>query len=53
MRLIPLKGKTMDPTTGLGPPPGAPERSTSELVKLVSEQLSTLVRDEIKERTQQ
>jgi putative superfamily III holin-X len=48
MRLIQLKGKTMDPTTGLGRPPDAPERSTSELVKLVSEQVSTLVRDELK-----
>ena len=39
----------MDPATGpAGPPPGAPERSTSELVKLASEQVSTLVRDELK-----
>jgi hypothetical protein len=38
----------MDPTTGPGRPPGAPERSTGELVKMVSEQVSTLVRDELK-----
>ncbi len=48
MRLIQLKGKTLDPTTSPGQPPGSPERSTSELVKLVSEQVSTLVRDELK-----
>ena len=33
----------MDPTTGPGRPSGAPERSTSELVKRVSEQVSTLI----------
>jgi membrane protein len=38
----------MDQTTGPGQLPAAPERSTSELVELVSEQLSTLVRDELK-----
>jgi Putative Actinobacterial Holin-X, holin superfamily III len=28
--------------------PGVPERSTGELIKLMSEQVSTLVRDELK-----
>ncbi len=38
----------MDPTTSPGQPPDAPERSTGELVKLMSQQFSTLVRDELK-----
>lgn len=38
----------MDQTTSPGQPPTAPERSTGELVKLMSQQVSTLVRDELK-----
>jgi Putative Actinobacterial Holin-X, holin superfamily III len=48
MRLIQSKGEIVDQTTGAGQSAGMPERSTSELIKLMSEQVSTLVRDELK-----
>jgi uncharacterized membrane protein YqjE len=48
MRLLHLKGKIVDQTTGTGQPPAAPERSAGDLIKLMSEQVSTLVRDELK-----
>jgi hypothetical protein len=38
----------MDQTTGAGQSPTVEEPSTGELVKLMSEQVSTLVRDELK-----
>ncbi|MFY9930240.1 MAG: phage holin family protein [Streptosporangiaceae bacterium] len=38
----------MNQTTGTTEPSGAQERSTGELVKQMSEQVSTLVRDELK-----
>jgi hypothetical protein len=34
-------------TTGTGQPPAVPERSVGDLIKLMSEQVSTLVRDEL------
>jgi uncharacterized membrane protein YqjE len=48
MRLLHLKGKIVDQTTGTGQTPAAPERSAGDLIKLMSEQVSTLVRDELK-----
>ena len=48
MRILHLKGKIVDQTTGTGQPPAAPERSAGDLIKLMSEQVSTLVRDELK-----
>jgi len=48
MRLLHWKGKIVDQTTGTGQPPAAPERSAGDLIKLMSEQVSTLVRDELK-----
>ncbi len=38
----------MEQTTDASQRSGAPERSTGELIKLMSEQVSTLVRDELK-----
>ena len=38
----------MDQTTGTGQPPTAPERSAGDLIKLMSEQVSTLIRDELR-----
>lgn len=38
----------MDQATGTGRPPAAPERSAGDLIKLMSEQVSALVRDELK-----
>jgi uncharacterized membrane protein YqjE len=38
----------VDQTSVASQPSGVPERSTSELIKLMSEQVSTLVRDELK-----
>ena len=38
----------MDQTTGTGQPSAAPERSAGDLTKLMSEQVSTLIRDELK-----
>ena len=38
----------MEQTTGTGQAPAAPERSTGDLIKLMSEQVSTLIRDELK-----
>jgi uncharacterized membrane protein YqjE len=43
-----LEGKIVDQTTGIGQPAAAPERSAGDLIKLMSEQVSTLVRDELK-----
>ncbi len=48
MRLYQSKGTIMNQTTGTTGPSGAPERSTGDLVKQMSEQVSTLVRDELK-----
>lgn len=38
----------MEQISEAGQLPGVPERSTGELIKLMSEQVSTLVRDELK-----
>jgi hypothetical protein len=38
----------MEQTSGASQLSGVPERSTGELIKLMSEQVSTLVRDELK-----
>jgi Putative Actinobacterial Holin-X, holin superfamily III len=38
----------VEQTSAAGQQPGVPEQSTGELVKLMSEQVSTLVRDELK-----
>jgi Putative Actinobacterial Holin-X, holin superfamily III len=38
----------VDQTSGASQLSGVPERSTGELIKLMSEQVSTLVRDELK-----
>jgi Putative Actinobacterial Holin-X, holin superfamily III len=38
----------LDQTTGTGQPLAAPERSAGDLIKLMSEQVSTLIRDELK-----
>jgi Flp pilus assembly protein TadB len=38
----------LDQTPGTGRPPAAPERSAGDLTKLMSEQVSTLIRDELK-----
>ncbi len=48
MRLTQSKGTIMNQTNGTTEPSGAPERSTGDLVKQMSEQVSTLVRDELK-----
>jgi hypothetical protein len=42
------KGAIVNQTTGTSEPSVAPERSTGDLVKQMSEQVSTLVRDELK-----
>jgi Flp pilus assembly protein TadB len=42
------KGITVSHTTGIDESSGAPERSTGDLIKQMSEQVSTLVRDELK-----
>jgi uncharacterized membrane protein YqjE len=38
----------LDQTTGTGQPSAAPERSAGDLTKMMSEQVSTLIRDELK-----
>jgi uncharacterized membrane protein YqjE len=38
----------LDQTTGTGQPSAAPERSAGDLIKMMSEQVSTLIRDELK-----
>src|ERR1700691_2411498 len=48
MRLIESKGTIVNQTTGTTEPSAVPERSTGDLVKQMSEQVSTLVRDELK-----
>jgi hypothetical protein len=48
MRLTQSKGTIVNQTTGTTEPSGAQERSTGELVKEMTEQVSTLVRDELK-----
>jgi Flp pilus assembly protein TadB len=48
MRLTHSKGTIVNQTNGTTEPSGAPERSTGDLVKQMSEQVSTLVRDELK-----
>jgi hypothetical protein len=45
---IPWKGEIVDQATGTTRPPAAPERSAGDLIKLMSEQVSALVRDELK-----
>jgi hypothetical protein len=42
------KGQNMDHIAEAGQPPAVAERSTGELVKLMAEQVSVLVRDELK-----
>ncbi len=48
VRLTHSKGTIVNQTTGTTEPSGTQERSTGELVKQMSEQVSMLVRDELK-----